>query len=317
MSHLHSHIQQPTLRSDNTLHVVGVISNVERYHSRYRLAREWIKRMEETPNVRLQMVEGAFGDRHHELQAENVHRVHLQTNSWLKENMINVGVRHLPADWKYMAWVDCDVEFRNPNWALDTLHQLQHFPLLQPWQQCVDLGFGGNILHTHQSFGYVDQQGVPKQSNPREPYQFAHPGYAWACTRRFYEEVEGLLDIAILGSGDSHMAWAATGQVDKSMHSEMGEGFKRRCRDWQRKAKRACNGEVGFVPGRLEHHFHGPKSRRFYRERWEILVDHHYDPDHDLRRDEQGLYHIVGKPALEQAIRKYNRSRDEDSIEDR
>ena len=321
MSHLQSHITHPELRSDNTLHVIGVVSNTEQYHSRYRLTREWAARMATTANVRLQMVEATFGDRLPEIdswqqEGFNVHRVQMNTNCWLKENLINIGVRQLPSDWKYLAWVDCDLEFRDPSWALKTLHQLQHFPVLQPWQQCVDLGFGGSILQTHQSFGHLDQAGVRKQQKPGEPYQYAHSGYAWACTRRFYEEVEGLLDFAILGSADHHMAWAMIGQVEHSVHGNSSEGFKRRCLDWQRKAQRACNSEVGFVPGRIEHHFHGSKQRRFYRERWEIIIEHGFDPDTDLRRDANGLYYLHSKPALEAAIRKYNRSRNEDSIED-
>ena len=45
-------------------------------------------------------------------------------------------------------------------------------------------------------------------------------------------------------------------------------------------------------------------------------VDNHFDPDTDLAYDEQGVLHLVGKPRLESAIRKYNRSRCEDSIEE-
>ena len=317
--HLYPHVQKTQLSSDNTLHVVGVISNVERFHSRYRLARDWAKRMSETPNVALHLVEAAFGDRQHEIVGTAEFgglALRVNTNAWIKENMINVGVRRLvPADAKNLAWVDCDTEFRDPNWAQETLHQLQHFALLQPWRSCADLGPNGEIFQTHTSFGALDQAGIRKQACADEPYQYGHSGYAWACTRAFWEQVGGLLDIGILGSGDHHMAWAATGKVEQSVHAKMSDGYKRVCRDWQQRALKVTHGEVGFVPGRIEHHFHGPKKRRYYRERWQILVDHGYDPGADLMRDEQGIIHISGKPALEAAIRKYNRSRDEDSIE--
>jgi hypothetical protein len=65
--HLASHINHGELRSDNTLHVIGVTANPARFHSRYRLTREWQKHMMDTPNVKLHMVESAFGDRHHEV----------------------------------------------------------------------------------------------------------------------------------------------------------------------------------------------------------------------------------------------------------
>ncbi len=316
MSHIANHIHNHGLAGDNTLHVVGVVSNPERWHSRYRLTREWLERMQATPNVKVHLVEAAFGHRHHEVvhASDSGLKLHIETNAWVKENMINLGVRHLlPLDWSYVAWVDTDVEFRCEHWAQETLHQLQHYHLLQPWQHCADLTHNGSIFQTHASFGYRHQAG-----DVTKPGYFAsgHPGYAWACTRVFWEQVGGLLDIGILGSGDRHMATAAVGAVEKSVNAKLSGGYLRRCQAWQQRAMRLTHGEVGFTVGRIEHHFHGPKARRFYKERWQILVDHNFDPDVDLMRDAQGVLHIVGKPALEQAIRKYNRSRMEDSIEE-
>ena len=321
--HLYPHVEQTRLATDNTLHVVGVVSNTERYHSRYRLAREWLERMAATPHVRVYIVEAAFGDRHHEIAdvsgvdvADGL-RVRMNTHAWIKENLINLGVRSLlPVNWRYAAWVDCDIEFRNPHWAQETLHQLQHFALVQPWQTCADLGPNGSIYQTHTSFGAIDQTGARKQRHAGEPYKHAHPGFAWACTRAFWEQVGGLLDVGILGSGDYHMAWAAIGQAAGAVHGKLSDGYKRAVADWGHRAVHATKREVGFVPGRIEHHFHGPKARRYYRERWQILVEHGYCPFRDLVRDANGVIHIHGKPALEAAIRKYNRSRAEDSIEE-
>jgi hypothetical protein len=207
------------------------------------------------------------------------------------------------------------VEFRSPTWAQDTLHQLQHFAVLQPWSHCTDLGHNGAICQTHASFGYTDACGTRKRHTPNG-YTYGHTGYAWACTRAFWEQVEGLVDFCILGSGDHHMALACVGECERTIHTKMIAPFYRRLLEWQARAVRVSHGEVGFVEGRIEHHFHGPKKRRYYRERWQILVEHGFDPDRDLMRDDQGLLRIVGKPELESAIRKYNRSRLEDSIEE-
>jgi len=322
-THIVNQIQHHALRSDNTLHVVAVVSNPERYHSRYRLAHDFIGRMRTTPCVQLHVVEAAHGDREHEVAGHaeeagaSALRLRTTTNAWTKENMINLGVRHLlPADWRYLAWVDADVEFRNEGWAQETLHQLQHFAVVQPWQHCADLGHLGAIMQTHTSFGYRTQAGERIQRWSGEPYPYGHSGFAWACTRAFWEQVEGLPDFCILGSADHHAAWAMIGDVDSTIHGGMSPAFFRRLREWQARAVRVTHGEVGFTVGRIEHAFHGPKGRRYYRERWQILVDHGFDPDADLMKDAQGVVHIVGKPALEAAIRKYNRSRHEDSIEE-
>lgn len=319
MSHLQHHILHPELTNDNTLHVVAVISNPARYHSRYRLAREFIARMEATPNVVLYVVEAAHGDHQFEVTSASNPR-HLQlrvsTHAWIKENMINLGVRHLlPRDWKYLAWIDADVEFRNPSWAQETLYQLQHFAIVQPWAHCADLGARGSIYTTTASFGYTDSTGTRRVQTPNG-YTYGHTGYAWACTRAFWEQVEGLVDFCILGSADHHMALACVGECERTIHTKMISPFHRRLLEWQARAVRASKSEVGYVEGRIEHNFHGNKKFRYYRERWQILVEHQFNPDTDTMKDAQGVIHIVGKPKLEAAIRKYHRARNEDSIDE-
>jgi hypothetical protein len=317
--HLANQIQHPELISDNTLHVVGIVTNPVRFHSRYRLAREWLDEMGQTPNVKPYLAEAAFGDRHHEVTSSQADHLQVRTRGecWIKENLINLGVRTLlPRDWKYVAWIDCDVTFRDPEWAQETLHQLQHWPVVQPWQQCADLGYLGDILQTHNSFGYMHATDRRIQRWSGEPYPYGHTGFAWAATRAFWEQTGGLLDFCILGSADHHMAWACIGECDSTIHQGMTPKFFQRIREWQDRATRITHREVGYVPGRIEHFFHGPKRRRYYKERWQILVDHKFDPDVDLVHDPQGVVQLAGnKPDLERALRKYNRSRFEDSIE--
>lgn len=318
-------INHHELVSDSTLHVVSVISNTQRFHSRYRIFRDWVKKMEATPNVKLYVVEIAFGDRHFEVTDKN-NPAHLQLRTnyelWHKENMINLGVRHLlPRDWKYVAWIDGDVSFNNPNWALETIQQLQHVHVIQPWSECVDLGPKGNVMRTHTSFSNLISHGIiphaPADGNYYEPvsgFKAGHPGYAWACTRYFWENAEGLLDFAILGSADMNMAWGLIGKINKSYHGRLSDGFKRMCSDWQRRSYRITNGQLGYVPGMIQHEFHGPKKSRFYKERAQVLVDHKFDPMVDLRRNTQGLWILHNKPGLTADIRNYMASRDEDSV---
>jgi hypothetical protein len=240
---------------------------------------------------------------------------------WLKENMINLGVKHLlPRNWKYMAWLDTDIHFRNPHWALEAIHQLQHYSVIQPWSDCMDLGFSGNVLKHYRSFCYQHRRGVPKQCHPTQPYEYAHTGYAWACRRDFFEAVGGLLDWSILGSADHHMAWGLINKIHHSVHDKMTAKFKELALEWQRKAWRHCHGHVGFVKGSIEHSFHGPKVRkgagRQYRERWQILIKHAFDPSHDLGYDSQGLIKVMSKQNLINDCREYMLHRLEDSIED-
>lgn len=313
-------IKRHDLVTDSTLHVVAVVSNPARYHSRYRLFHEFAEAMRATPNVALHVVELAFGDRHHEIAVgDGLSELRLRSSHvlWHKENMINLGVRHLlPRDWKYAAWIDADVFFNTSNWALETIHLLQHYPLVQPWSECADLGPHGGALTMYRSFGGLASRGVQMQSRATEPYPLGHSGYAWACTREFWENTGGLIDFAILGSGDHHMAWGSIGQIERSLHSGISDGYQRRCREWARSAYRVTHGNLACVPGLLQHRWHGSKTKRYYRERWQILIDNKYDPDHDLARDAQGLLYVRGKPQLEHDISRYMSARQEDGVEE-
>jgi hypothetical protein len=320
--HLVDHFKTHEMVSDSTLHVIGVISNSARFQSRYRLFREWYERMHKTKNVKVYVVEVAYGDHHHEVTERN-HPHHLQLRTkhhlWFKENLINLGVEHLlPHDWKYLAWVDTDVVFHRSDWALKSIHTMQDYPLIQPWGEAVDMGPRYNGMQMFESFCKLVYHGIPIRHPQGSPYQgskrFGHSGFGWCCTREFYENTQGLFDKAILGSGDHNMAWAAVGKHLHSIHKDMGNGFKRSLEEWQDRAVAISNERLAYVPGIIHHHFHGAKNNRFYVSRWKILIDHKYDPYKDIRYDDQGLMYIHSKPHLEEAIRRYAHLRNEDDI---
>lgn len=331
--HIVSQIRDNSLDVDNTLHVVGVISNPARYHTRYRLFRRWYKEMMQTPNVKVYIVEIAFGDRKFEC-TDPCNPQHLQLRTfhelWHKENMINIAVRDLlPRDWHYMCWCDTDVfwpksynedtdTYVPSRWAQETMHQLQHYHVVQPWQHAVDLSFHGSIMNTFESFCSVHSKRMPMQTNPGSPYKYAHSGFAWACTKEFWENLpgKGLMDWAIVGSADHHMAWAMINRVGDSVHRKMPDNYMKLAKEWQDCAYEMTKGQLGYVKTRIEHKFHGPKVNRGYRERWSLFIEERFDPLKDLAYDHHGLLYIKGKPELEHRIRLYMRSRNEDSIDE-
>jgi len=89
----------------------------------------------------LYVVEVAFGDRDFVLtQADNPHHIQLRTwhELWLKERAINLGVAHLTRqvpDWGKVAWIDGDCHFARYDWANETLHLLEHYPIVQMWSE--------------------------------------------------------------------------------------------------------------------------------------------------------------------------------------
>lgn len=72
--------------------------------------------------------------------------LHTKDELWLKENVINIGVQHLPHDWQQVCWLDSDVHFVRPNWVGECIHKLQHYSFLQMFSHARDLGPNYEVL---------------------------------------------------------------------------------------------------------------------------------------------------------------------------
>ena len=82
---------------------------------------------------------------------------------------------------------------------------------------------------------------------------------------------------------------------------------------WQGRALQHINFRLGYVPGIIEHRFHGRKADRGYLSRWNMFVRHGFDPDEDLKRNSFGVFEWTGnKPELIREFDLYLRSRNED-----
>jgi hypothetical protein len=303
--------------SPDLLHVIAVINNPVRWESRVNLFSAFVDHMVES-GVRLTVVEATYGDIppvFHEDPRYNYVRVYAKTHVWIKENLINLGLSRLPHDWKYVAWVDADIIFRRKDWAKEVIYQLQHYDILQPWSDCYDLGPSGEHLQHHKSFGHnwVEK---PEIVGRGAPYQFSHPGYAWAATRRALEALGSLslLEHAILGAGDHHLALALVNKVRQSVPGGIHDNYLKPLIELERRAKQHIAGNLGYITGTIEHMWHGAKDLRKYIDRWNVLVKNKYDPEADIKRNTYGVIELAGtKPMLRADIDRYHRQRNEDS----
>jgi hypothetical protein len=239
--------------------------------------------------------------------------------------MINAMVARLPHNWEYVAWIDGDLVFTNPDWVQETIQQLQHYEVVQMFQKAHDLDPNGMIMGAFTGFpaSLIDWQGEIPVNNtyyyygvgkPGKPGYF-HPGYAWACTRNAWDTMGGLLDINIVGGGDHQMAHGFFGNISKAIPFQSTQGYRRTLLSWQRNAL-LLKKNVGFVPGTVLHYWHGKKSRRGYFDRWQILARNEFNPVTDLKRDAYGLWQLADfKIQLRDDLRTYFRQRQEDGIE--
>ena len=110
------------------------------------------------------------------------------------------------------------------------------------------------------------------------------------------------------------MACALVGRAEASLPRGLAPSYRRTVLNWQERAARVVAGDLGYVPGTIRHHWHGRAVDRRYQERWDILRNHGYDPDRDLRRNVHGVLELDGRnPGLRDGLRSYFRQRSDDA----
>lgn len=306
------------------LHVITMISNPLRFHSRYRLYRKFREHLKRA-GIKLWTAEVAFGDRPFEVTTRgDKYDLQLRTDTelWHKERALNLLIGNLTAihpDWQYVVWVDADIEFpkwHGPDaWFIETVHALQHHQVVQCFQHAIDMGPHGEHIHTHTGFAYSYVSGM----HYKPGYCNWHPGFVWGA-RREAIEAEPLIDWGILGSGDRHMAMGWVGKIEDSLNKACQTPYLSKLKAWQEQTERYVRRDVGYVPGLILHHWHGKKKDRHYADRWKILVETQFDPDRDIKPDAQGLWQLADHGdlrsiVLRDRLRQYFRSRHEDSID--
>jgi hypothetical protein len=332
-----SHAKQGLQPFPDRLYVVTAISNPCRYVTRYNLYRAFEKRCKDAGAI-LYTVEMAYGGRPFEItDSNNPHHVQVRSDHelWHKENLLNLGISRMPPEAKYIAWIDADIEFTRPDWAQETIHQLQHYHVVQMFSHAIDVGPDFQPLNQSLSWTESIRCGLSfKNVNEKQRWVSDivcigskhkikgawHSGLAWAARRETLDKVGGLIDFAILGSADRNMAAGFCGFIDDTLCHSFSPEYKFLMRKWQERAERHVRRNIGTVNGTVFHFWHGAKVNRKYTERWKILSDNQFNPLTDIKKDSQGLWsledhHNVRSIKLRNELREYFRQRNEDSID--
>ena len=319
--------------NSETLHIISVVFNPSGYNSRVNLYNEYRERIEKLKGVKLYTVECLF-----EGQSPTVANrpqdtvVRAQQKLWLKENLINIGVRKLPKDWKYMAWVDGDIEFHQTNVARKTISALKVNPIVQMWKDAHFLGPSKEVLETCTSFGYFAQNNLSIDTGKFHK-EYPHPGFAWAMTRSAFENIGGLPEFSIVGSGDNHFAYGLIGRVMDSIPPQslqfISDNYKTKLFEFQENVSRNVWGQSpsfknlrsgpGFVDTTISHHWHGDWKDRNYVKRWECLKATNgfrsilFQPDTDLHHNKAGVLQLSNTVFIP-SIERYFDKRKEDGM---
>ena len=273
---------------EDKLNVITVISNPCHYSTRYRLLNDFVNRMKLEENVNLFIVELAYKDQNFEVtQNNNNNHLQLRTETplWHKENLINLAVKNLlPKDYKAFAWIDADIEFESNTWVSETLKLLNGYKdVVQLFSHAVDMDKDESTMNIFTSFGYNYYK---NKKFKNKGFDFWHPGFAWAMTRKAYEKIGKLYEFGILGAGDNIMAYSFINKCECFINSKYNRDYTDSMLEFQKNAQKL---RLGYVPGVIRHFFHGKKKNRYYGERTKILVKYNYSPYKDIDYDKNGI----------------------------
>lgn len=216
---------------------------------------------------------------------------------WHKEALLNIAVSRVPDAVQYTAWVDCDIIFERQNWAEMAVAQLQHNPIVQLFTNLHDTAADGMISVDTPCSGVAIAALAASGKLPGtafRPTSTIHMrqnlfGLAWAAPTHLLREIR-LYDFMILGSGDRAFVCAAYGKYEETISVlRLSEARASHYVKWGERLFSRVRGEVGVLPGRLYHLWHGEISDRKYIERHEALARYNLDPEIDFIRDDNGL----------------------------
>lgn len=303
------------------LHMVTCVFNPSNYKSRYNRYFQFADYIAQFPNVKLYTIELSIKGQ--EFQVTNPdnpdhYRVETDTVLWYKENLLNYVIDKLPESAKKVAWVDCDVQWDNPDWVNLTLAALDYHPVVQMFATWQDLDKNDKPRFPPvRSFAkrWIEKSQKGNDNGPT--------GLAWAARRSVLRQLNGLIDWGIVGSGDYYMAFALTGRNRSDAMAHVKEDpslahithvYDAVLNAWIKQADLCVKRNIGFIPSNLRHFFHGEKVDRGYNWRWTILAKHKYDPRKDISYRDDGLIYIkTDKPGMHEEIIDYFDTRREDT----
>tara|TARA_R110000787_G_scaffold39265_6_gene98618 strand:- start:5148 stop:6419 length:1272 start_codon:yes stop_codon:yes gene_type:complete len=263
----------------------------------------------------LHTVELSYDD-HWEIFGGNVERVEGTEDNlmWQKERLLNMLAQKILQDpkYKYVAWVDADILFSNPNWVIEMKEKLQENQIVQLFDKVSYMDFRGAIIDNYVSgIKYVKDRKIKDAVN----LTFCKPGFAWAARREFFDQV-GLCEFHILGGGDTFMFHAFVEDQNPWMISLLNtddDYVEQMYFAYMERIKNLSHPTCDYVSGEIFHMNHGSTRNRKYVDRTKILKEHHYDYRNDVTIDSNGLLTwTTAKPEFRKSVRDYFYERKED-----
>jgi hypothetical protein len=308
--------------------VITVVFNCQKYKSRYILYERFRRYVVEELKTNLLTVELVYNDDKFVVTNRPKHDneifVQLRTKDvlWHKENLLNIGLKHLPDDCEYVASIDADVQFERVDIVEATIEALQKYTVVQMFGSYVSWGPGGKSIEKEdESTGkkFVDSTMFKSPGL----WFIGHPGYAH-CFRRSLICSLSFPCFPILGSGDTIMMLCFVSKCCYLINERVGgkklpEPYLLAILNYETKAEKIFERKLGYVEGKIYHSFHGILANRKYVDRKNVLIDGKYDPDKDIQYNKDGIIEWTesaksSKVNMIEQVKEYFKGRLEDDL---
>ena len=236
---------------------------------------------------------------------------------WQKERMLNLALKKIPHSFKKIAWLDCDILFKNLNWGIEASELLEKYPVVQLFEEVrrlpKDLSINSSMVESWKSFArvYVKHPNLCLFSNFTK---HGHTGFAWAIRKDILLR-NGLYDVCIAGSGDHLMAHSFSGDWDSPhvLNLVQSKSHLIHFQKWSEKIYQDIKARMYYISGTILHLWHGDMENRNYFTRNKELGYHEFDPKKDIKVGVNGLWEWNSdKPQLHNWAINYFNLRKED-----
>jgi hypothetical protein len=296
--------------------VISVYFNPAKYRALYENYLYFSSQIK-AQQIRLITVECAFNDDDFQLPKESdVYQLRSSSIMWQKERLINYGISKLPDECDYFAWIDGDILLPN-GWNNLAIQELQKSNIIQLYKKVFHLPKGlknhdGSKIPFLQSVLWqkIIHKNWLERRKSKELY-FSSPGFAWAARRDLFEDIL-IYDKNIVGSGDTFIVDCLLDSWDiHGFAAKFTPAMKEHMRNYCSKLK-SKNPKIGYIPVDICHLYHGSLKNRSYMDRHLAILENDYDPQTDIKLENNVYEWATNKPNMHVSIKNYFFARMED-----
>lgn len=206
--------------------------------------------------------------------ADKLIQVRSKSVLWHKEQLLNIGIKNVPNDAKYICWLDCDLIFLNNNWIKETKNLLKTHILVQPFESVLKMNKDNRQIQGRCiAYGYICK--INKE-NEMPHGNSGTWGYGWAFQKDYLVKCGGLNAFNVVGGGDTVQKGAfGIGHINEKRFSKKHlENIK----EYSKNCLQLDKSDIYCTNGIVKHLWHGDPKSRQYGGRHKILIKHDYDP---------------------------------------